>query len=221
MASSQDGEISITVSDTEEVKRLTVDPAQRVHEVIAEAFGCQSQQVQRVLFGDMDVLEGESFEDHGIEVTLRRLFHLSLSSPLLASPEHAHVFRHQDGARLSASIKTWKASVAEVAAEILALNTAADGLTVELLLRGAEVDPEDASHVLGDLYWCCKDIVVLPESIGDLTVGGFLELSCNKLESLPESFGSLTVGCDLYLQCNKLESLPESFGSLTVGCDCS
>jgi len=36
--------------------------------------------VQRVLFGDTDVLEGESFEDHGIE----------------------------DGARLSVSIKTRK-----------------------------------------------------------------------------------------------------------------
>jgi len=30
-----------------------------------EAFGSERQ---RVLFGDTDVLEGESFEDHGIEV---------------------------------------------------------------------------------------------------------------------------------------------------------
>ena len=28
------------------------------------------QQVQRVLFGDTDVLEGESFEDHGVEVAV-------------------------------------------------------------------------------------------------------------------------------------------------------
>jgi len=35
---------------------------------------------------------------------------------------------------------------------------------------------------------------VLPESIGDLTIGGHLYLGCNKLESLPESFGSLAVG---------------------------
>jgi len=35
---------------------------------IAEAFGCEKWQiVQRVMFGDIDVLEGESFEDHGIE----------------------------------------------------------------------------------------------------------------------------------------------------------
>jgi len=57
---------------------------QLVHEVIAEAFECHRQTVQRVLFGDTDVLEGESWEDHGIEV------------------------------RGSASIKTRKASVAEV-----------------------------------------------------------------------------------------------------------
>ena len=36
-------------------------------EAIAKAFGCERlQQVHRVLFGDIDVLEGESFEDHGI-----------------------------------------------------------------------------------------------------------------------------------------------------------
>ena len=50
-------------------KRLTVDPGQAVHEAIAEAFGCERQeQVKQVLFGDVDVLKGESFEDHGIEV---------------------------------------------------------------------------------------------------------------------------------------------------------
>jgi len=71
LASSKDGDlISITVfSDTDEHKRLTVATGRCVHEVIAEAFGYERQQeVQRVLFGDTDVLEGESFEDHGIEV---------------------------------------------------------------------------------------------------------------------------------------------------------
>jgi len=55
--------ISITVRCHTEGKWLTVDPAQGVHEVIAESFGCQTQkEVQRVLSGDTDVLEGESFE---------------------------------------------------------------------------------------------------------------------------------------------------------------
>jgi len=45
----------------EEDKRLTVDPAQRVHKAIAAAFGTK-RHPQRVLFGDNDVLEGESFE---------------------------------------------------------------------------------------------------------------------------------------------------------------
>ena len=63
--------IEVTVQSDSDAgaKRLTVDQAQSVHEAIAEAFGCKSQQqVQRVLFGDTDVLEGESFEDHGVEV---------------------------------------------------------------------------------------------------------------------------------------------------------
>jgi len=63
--------ISITVNSDMEAKRLTVDPAQCVHEVIAAAFGCERrQQVQQVLFGDTDMLTGESFEDHGIEVSM-------------------------------------------------------------------------------------------------------------------------------------------------------
>ena len=70
-ASIVDGDmICVTVTDHDEEKRLTVDPGQAVHDAIAEAFGCERQeQVQRVLFGDMDVLNGESFEDHGIEVS--------------------------------------------------------------------------------------------------------------------------------------------------------
>jgi hypothetical protein len=121
------------------------------------------------------------------------------------------------------SIKTLMATVREVAAETVACNPGAlnwhtgDEVTVEVLMEDVEVDPEDAAHVMGDLNWGNKGIVVLPESIGDLTVGGNLRLQNNKLESLPESFGSLTVGGNLRLQNNKLESLPESFGSLTVG----
>jgi len=143
------------------------------------------------------------------------------------------------------SIKTRKASVAEIAVAIEEANPRAVGdngaaATAESLMKDVEVDPEDASHVLGDLNWSRRGIVVLPETIGDLTVdcvldlnhnelkslpesfgsltvGGHLNLSYNNLKSLPESFGSLAVGGTLYLQCNRTESLPESFGSLTVG----
>ena len=130
----------------------------------------------------------------------------------------------QDGARLSASIRTQKASVADVAAEIVARNpvAAADGgLTVERLMRNVEVDPADDSHVLGDLHWGGKGILVLPESIGDLTVSGSLNLDDNKLESLPESFGSLTVGGDLDLHGNPVAaSLNEnSFPGFTIKLD--
>ena len=73
-----------------------------------------------------------------------------------------------------------------MAAEIVAPNpsAAADGLTVERLMRNVKVDPEDASHALGSLNWGYAGIVVLPESIGDLTVDGDLNLYHNKLGSL-------------------------------------
>ena len=106
--------------------------------------------------------------------------------------------------------------MAEVAAEVAALNPR---LTVERLLESVEVDPTDPSRVVGGLYWNRKRIMVLPESIGSLTVGGDLYLRDNRLASLPEGFGSLTVGGDLNLHENRLASLPEGFGSLTVGGD--
>ena len=59
-------------------------------------------------------------------------------------------------------------------------------------MKKVEVDPEDASRVLGNLHWSERGIVVLPDIIGDLTVSGNLYLHDNKLESLPESFGSIT-----------------------------
>ena len=65
--------IAVTVCcDDGEDRRLTVDPGQPIHVAIAEAFGCELQkQAHRVLFGDTDVFEGESFEDYGIEVSGR------------------------------------------------------------------------------------------------------------------------------------------------------
>jgi len=105
-----------------------------------------------------------------------------------------------------------KASVGEVAAAIVVCNPVAaadDGLTVDWLRCVARV-------------LTCADnmgILVLPPSIGDLTVTGALHLNENILESLLESFGSLTVGGGLNLCSNQLESLPELFGSLTVGGD--
>ena len=114
------------------------------------------------------------------------------------------------------SICTRKATVAEVAAEVAALNP---HLTVEKLMENVEVDPADPSRVVGNLHWYGKRITVLPESIGSLTVGRDLRLDNNELASLPEGFGSLTVGGGLDLSDNQLASLPEGFGSLTVGGD--
>jgi len=86
---------------------------------VAEALGCKRRrQVQRVLFGDTDVLEGESFE-----ITASRwvaLLHCE-RWPSISVLTAAHLsicafcvwVGHQDGARLSVSIKTRKASVVE------------------------------------------------------------------------------------------------------------
>jgi len=122
------------------------------------------------------VLKGETFWNQGIEVGGVKLLLRAVPLPVLSvshsSSPHLRNVPPQDGARLSASIKTRKAGVAEVAAEIFALNPGAanrngDELTVERLMRGVEVDPEDASHVLRALWWNSKAIGVLPEGIGD------------------------------------------------------
>jgi len=201
-------------SDTDETKRLTINQEQPVHGcVTAEAFGCERQEQ---VHAKPHTLEGESFDDNEVDGGI--VTFLATLPPPVA---HLCVYvGSQDGTRLSVSrsVKTRKASVRDVAAEIVACNpvAAADGLTVKWLMKDVEVDPEDASHALG-MSWGNNGIAVLPESIGDLTVVGDLCLDGNKLVSLPESFGSLTVGGDLYLSRNKLESLLESFGSLTVG----
>ena len=39
-------------------------------------------------------------------------------------------------------------------------------------MKYVRVDPEDDAHVLGNLNWSGKGIMVLPKSIGDLTVDG-------------------------------------------------
>ena len=57
-----------------------------------------------------------------------------------------------------------------------------------------------------------KGIAVLPESTGDLTIGGDLLLGNKKLESLPHSFGSLTAGGHLYVDNNQLGSRPAPAG---------
>ena len=62
----------------------------------------------------------------------------------------------QDGARLGASIETPKASVAEVAAEMMVLQMARSryardtygDFTIEALMENVEVDPKDASNVM-------------------------------------------------------------------------
>ena len=64
------------------------------------------------------------------------------------------------------SIRTIKATVAEVAAEVAVLNPS---LTVEELMENVEVDPADPSQVVGNLDWYFKRITVLPESFGSVS----------------------------------------------------
>ena len=104
-----------------------------------------------------------------------------------------------------------KATVEEVVAEMIELNP---HLTREELMEG--VDPEDASRVEGDVDWDLKGIKVLPESIGDLTVGGTLGLSGNNLATLPASFGSLQVGGKVYLMGNPVAASRPHFDGLIL-----
>jgi len=71
------------------------------------------------------------------------------------------------------------------------------------------------------LWLSYKKLTSLPESFGNLKIGGGLLLDDNELTSLPESFGNLKIGGGLRLNNNNLTSLPESFGNLKVGGDLS
>ena len=59
------------------------------------------------------------------------------------------------------------------------------------------------------------DLLVLPESIGNLTNLTVLEINNNSLISLPESIGSLTNLISLDVSNNKLTSLPDSISKLS------
>ena len=82
-------------------------------------------------------------------------------------------------------------------------------LTVEVLMAGMTFELDGCTLQSWNLY--AKGLTTLPDSIGDLTVGGNLYLNENQLTTLPESFGSLTVGGDLCLCRNQLITLPRSF----------
>ena len=106
-----------------------------------------------------------------------------------------------------------KATVEEVVVDMIELNP---HLTREGLMEGVEVDPEDATRVEGGVCWYEEGIKVLPESIGDLTVGGTLYLANNNLATLPSSFGSLQVGGQVYLVDNPVAASGPHFEGLDL-----
>ena len=128
-------------------------------------------------------------------------------------PDPRRITGWQDGARLSVRFRAAKATFAEVVDDIVEMNP---GVTREKLMRGVEVDPEDASRVEGDVDWDLKGIKVLPESIGDLTVGGGLYLGSNNLATLPASFGSLQVGKRVFLNDNPVAASGPHFDGLDL-----
>ena len=92
------------------------------------------------------------------------------------------------------------------------LNNKFFGMIIETL-------PESFGNIKvgGNLCLSGTKIRTLPESFGNIKVGGNLDLSNNELESLPESFGNIKFGGNLDLSRNQLESLPESFGNIKFG----
>ena len=76
-------------------------------------------------------------------------------------------------------------------------------LTVEGLMSKAEYKVDGCTLESWDLVG--MGLTALPESLGDLTLSGDLNLSGNKISTLPESFASITVGGYLDLSCNSLD----------------
>ena len=69
----------------------------------------------------------------------------------------------------------------------------------------------------GNLSMCYCRLIVLPESFGDMNVGGDLDLHGNVLTIVPDSFGAITVRGEIDLRMNELHVIPASIGSLVVG----
>ena len=82
-------------------------------------------------------------------------------------------------------------------------------LTVERLMSKAEFEADGCTLRSWDLE--DMGLSALPESLGDLTLSGNLNLGYNKISTLPESFSSVAVGKDLALWNNEFSTLPESF----------
>ena len=89
---------------------------------------------------------------------------------------------------------------------------------IELYGMGLVSLPESFGNLKlgGNLIIADNEHVRLPRSFGYLKVRGHLVLEGNNISSLPDSFGNLKVGRDLNLARNALTHLPESFGDLGV-----
>ena len=82
--------------------------------------------------------------------------------------------------------------------------------------------PEEfgAVRTTGDLRLDYNNrLATLPDSFGNLVVGGHLYLNHNQLATLPDSFGNLVVGGGLGLCGNRIATLPRNFANVTVGED--
>ena len=201
----------VTAATDSEEKAIAVRPSQAILDAIAAAFERPVEEIEEALLGDDAVQPGESFEQWGIEVTVACRRTLTAPWGLTLALFFSRVW--QDGARLHVRLRAAKATVEEVAAEIATLNP---GVSREALMKRVKVDPEDASRVNGVVDWNSKGIAVLPESIGDLTVGGYLYLDYNKLATLPASFGDLKVGKKVHLDRNPVAASRPRFDGLRL-----
>ena len=178
-------------TDDDDGKIVKVFPNQHVSDVIAIEFGRPPWHIEEIWMGEVGVGERDSFEDIGAE----------------------------DGARLGVRFKYthMRASFEEVVRDIVELNP---GVSQEALMNNEEgmvlTLPGYDTIVSSYLNWSRKNIRVLPESIGDLTVYGDLDLSFNNITALPQNFGNLAVLDDLWLGHNRLEELPASFSRIIV-----
>ncbi|MHA1340441.1 MAG: leucine-rich repeat domain-containing protein [Promethearchaeota archaeon] len=84
------------------------------------------------------------------------------------------------------------------------------GFNDELLLNSYSCK----NHKLSELDLSNKDIISLPEIIGNFSELKKLNLNHNHLKEIPESIGKISELQELNLSYNQLESLPESIGNL-------
>ena len=106
------GVFTVTVHTDDETRTVSCRPSDAVHDAVAAAFERPVGHIEEVLLGFDAVQPGDTFDDWGIEAST------ATCSP---NPNPRRIPGWQDGARLSVRFRAAKATVEDVADDVIEL----------------------------------------------------------------------------------------------------